>query len=157
MNDLYEAAKKRVREIREEEAALNEFIRLHERTLRLLNRPAQNSLFDEGPSSVSAASMVTAASSSAPTPQRTRVTDNPKPAEVIDGAITILREHGRPMSRRELHAALGNMGLLVKGADPIKALGTMLWRGRDRLTQIEGYGYWPKGDAYQPANYFGGI
>lgn len=83
--------------------------------------------------------------------------DEVAPFPFLARLITVLRERGKPMSRRELHVALGERGLLVKGSDPIKALGTMLWRGRDRLTQIEGYGYWPKGDTYEPANYHGGL
>ena len=35
--------------------------------------------------------------------------------------------------------------MVVNGTDPVKTLGTILWRsGSDRLTQIDGWGYWPK-------------
>lgn len=157
MNDLYEAARKRVREIREEEAALNEFIRAHEKALRVLGRQAQGSLFDADgePSDEAAAAAAAELEARVPPAVAKRVTDNPKPSHVIDAAIAILREGGKPMSRRELHVALKERGLEVRGASPIKALGTMLWRGRDRLAQIEGYGYWPIGDAFEPAGYKG--
>lgn len=87
--------------------------------------------------------------------KRTRVSDNPKPAVLIPAAIEILRQRGHPMSRRQLHEALSERGLVVKGADPIKALGTILWRAGDQVTQIEGLGYWPKADRYEPAKYWG--
>ena len=58
------------------------------------------------------------------------------------------------MSRRELHGALASIGLDVNGADPIKALGTMLWRsGEDVLVQLKGFGYWIKDRDYEPAHY----
>jgi hypothetical protein len=80
----------------------------------------------------------------AASPKRVRVTDNPKPSAVVEAAVEVIRRAGRPMTRREIHLALQTeLGILVRGADPIKALGTMLWRsGRDALDQIEGRGYW---------------
>lgn len=85
--------------------------------------------------------------------RRTRVTDNPKPDVVVAAAVQVIREAKRPMTRREIHRALAERDLLVRGADPIKALGTMLWRSGSRvLEQIEGHGYWVKGDVL-PARY----
>ena len=82
-------------------------------------------------------------------PKRTRVTDNPKPEAVVAAAVQVIRAAGRPMSRREIHKALAERDLEVRGADPIKALGTMLWRsGKDQLAQIEGRGYGLKGVDY---------
>jgi hypothetical protein len=53
------------------------------------------------------------------------------------------------MTRRELHSALAERGMLVRGADPVKTLGIMLWRsGRFDQVEHEGkMGYWPKGEA----------
>ena len=87
-----------------------------------------------------------AAPSDAPPPKRVRVTDNPKPAVVVEAAVDLIRAKGRPMTRREIREGLAASGLVVNGADPVKALGTMLWRsGKDELEQIEGRGYWLKG------------
>lgn len=84
-------------------------------------------------------------------PRRTRVTDNPKPDVVVQAALALIREMRRPLTRREIHKGLGVMGLEVKGADPVKTLGTMLWRsGSELLEQIEGRGYWPKGEPVPP-------
>lgn len=83
--------------------------------------------------------------------RRTRVTDNPKPAAVVAAAVEVIREAKRPMTRREIHRALAERDLIVRGADPIKALGTMLWRsGKDVLVQVEGEGYWIKGEPLPP-------
>lgn len=80
-----------------------------------------------------------------PPPKRVRVSDNPKPADVVAAAVEVIRTANRPLTRREIHVSLADRGIVVRGADPIKALGTMLWRsGKDRLTQVEGYGYWIK-------------
>lgn len=86
--------------------------------------------------------------------RRTRVTNNPKPAFVVAEAVKLIREMGRPMTRRQIHAALKDRGIEVRGADPVKALGTMLWRsGSDHLVQIENYGYWLKGEPHGPSGY----
>lgn len=78
--------------------------------------------------------------------RRTRVTDNPKPSVVVAEAVDVIRTANRPLTRREIHKSLAERGVVVRGADPIKALGTMLWRsGSEALEQIEGYGYWIKG------------
>jgi hypothetical protein len=82
-----------------------------------------------------------------------RVTDNPKPAKVVEAAISILRAQGWPMSRKDLHTALSERGVVVNGANPVKTLGTMLWRAPDMIVQIDGQGYWPKGDALPQAGY----
>ncbi len=140
MTDLVKAARDRIAVLRQEIEELEHFVSASERVMAILtpsapaafHNPVPKSPGDESPRPVDR-------------PQ-TRVTDNPKPAAVVAGAIEILRAHGRPMTRRELHGALAERGLEVRGADPVKALGTMLWRGRDRIEQIEGRGYWPKGD-----------
>jgi hypothetical protein len=88
-------------------------------------------------------------------PRRTRVTDNPKPAAVVKAAVALVREMQRPLTRREIHRGLEAMGLEVKGADPVKTLGTMLWRsGSEQLIQLEGLGYWLKDEDYEPAGYY---
>lgn len=143
MNDLVEAARIRVQQLRQELAALEEFLDASERARALLSglTPQAASGESRGPIQNSPVERLQESGE-----RRTRVTDNPKPAAVVDAAIRIMKERGRPMTRRELHGALAEMGLEVKGADPIKALGTMLWRGRDRIEQLEGRGYWPKGE-----------
>lgn len=78
--------------------------------------------------------------------------ENPKLDVIVRNAIEIMRDTGRPMSRREVHTALAARGLEVKGAEPTKTLGTMLWRARDHIDSIDGRGYWPKGDPVPPVS-----
>ena len=68
---------------------------------------------------------------------------NPPNPVVVSGAINVLREAGRPMTRRELYLALKDRGVVVHGKDPVKTVGTILWRARDQLVSHEGRGYWP--------------
>lgn len=82
----------------------------------------------------------------APRPQ------NPPLEVLVPAAIEIMRAKGRPMSRRELHDALTERDLEVKGADPRKTLGAILWRAREYIDSLEGRGYWPKGDPVPPVS-----
>jgi hypothetical protein len=50
--------------------------------------------------------------------------------DVVAKVEQILRAGGRPLSRGELHKRLLIAGVQVPGEDPVKNLGTMLWRSR---------------------------
>lgn len=161
MSDMIAIARKRLEELEQEVETLRQFLESAKAAEAILNRnapppakapQAKNESVDE-----SADPIVTRIISGPlpEKPRRTRVTDNPKPAVLIPEAIKILRERGHPMSRRELHEALKERGLEVKGSDEIKALGTILWRAKKHIVQLEGYGYWPKDDEYAPAGYLG--
>lgn len=74
--------------------------------------------------------------------KRSRAKNPPIPS-VIAAVIEIIKVRGQPMTRRELHTALKQRGMTINGVDPIKTLGTMLWRsGKDVLVQTVGRGYW---------------
>lgn len=156
--DLIVRAKSRIAEITQELETLKLFVDSAERAMPLL---APHSSHKEALMRVpdhESVSMVNgdAGEGVGPTQaKKTRVTDNPKPAVLIPEAIEILRAKGRPMSRRELWDALADRGLVVKGADPTKALGTILWRANDKIVQVEGFGYWPRSDRYEPGRYWG--
>lgn len=92
----------------------------------------------------------------APADARKRVVGNPKPAEVIRHVKELLAERGHPMTRRQLLAALGEQGLVIRGANALKVLGTNLWRSDD-IVSLEGHGYWLKHRVYGPASYYGGL
>jgi len=161
MDETLKRAIKRREELQQELKLLGDFIDLHRSVEKLLSADtlASGGTEDEqnlpvNPQSPPQASEISVDESS---PRRTRVTDNPKPADVVSESLAILRERGHPLSRRELHSALADRGLEVKGADPVKALGTMLWRGKDQLVQLKGLGYWPRWDQYHPAGYFPGL
>lgn len=85
---------------------------------------------------------------------RTRAV-NPPTEEIVAAAIAALRERGHPMTRRALHQELWRRGVEVRGRDPVKTLGTILWRAGDRIIQLDGFGYWPKHLPYSRADYPG--
>jgi hypothetical protein len=162
MTDILTQARERIAELQQQIAILQQFVDSAEQATFLLHGEAAAKSSFAGDSAVGDSStdslaqdFHTPAEGAESPPKRTRVSDNPKPAVLIPAAIKILREHGHPMSRRQLHEALSERGLVVRGADPIKALGTILWRAGDQITQIEGRGYWPKADRYEPAKYWG--
>lgn len=66
------------------------------------------------------------------------------PAEVIRETLLILSEHGRPLKRGQLLKELSDNGVRIKGSDKSKVLGTTLWRAKDKIIGIDGWGYWIK-------------
>jgi hypothetical protein len=78
---------------------------------------------------------------------------NPKKEEVAEAALEILSERGVPMSRDDLLSALSLKGIHIHGKDPLVVLQTMLWRMRERIVHLKGFGYWPKDVTYAPAAY----
>jgi hypothetical protein len=157
-NDLIARARSRIAEINQELETLKIFVDSAERAMPLLDAHSSHKELLAAPSHHESVNVVNGDTAGEVLPtqiKRTRVTDNPRPAVLIPVAVEILRKNGHPMSRRELWEALAGRGLLVKGADPIKALGTILWRAQDQIVQVEGFGYWPKADPYMPGKYWG--
>jgi hypothetical protein len=150
LDRVFEAATKRIDELKEELKKLEEFVGTYRKLaldLRIenMNKMGTSSPSTENGLAVDRREAREAAAPDAAPPRRSRVTDNPKPDVVVAEALKLIREVGRPMTRREIREGLAARGTVVNGADPVKALGTMLWRsGSDRLIQIEGRGYWPK-------------
>lgn len=164
MQDIVTAARQRLAEIRQEAEKLEKFLESAEGVSallggKILSTPSAG-LTTGGEKESFAAGRKEGAdgpnydpNGPKDTPQpRTRITDNPKPREIVPAAISIIRERGKPMSRRDLHEALAARGLVVRGVDPVKTLGTILWRAKDRMVQIEGKGYWPKADPFPPSD-----
>lgn len=156
VDKVYEAAVNRVEQLYVELKTLNDFIEMYRRTRHILGMDSiehkailmSDSEVQDAPEVAS--SRIDATSES----PRKRVVDNPKPADVVSEAVMVLMEKEHPMSRRELHEALKARGMEVRGTDPVKTLGTMLWRsGQDSLVQLEGRGYWIKSEPYAPADY----
>ena len=76
-----------------------------------------------------------------------------KPSDLAPMVGRILVEHGAPMTRSELLAALAERDVVLAGEDKAKYLGTILWRMREAFVNLEGHGYWPRELAYDPAGY----
>jgi hypothetical protein len=147
VNNVVESARKRLFDIEEEAEKLRLFLAAWEGVADLLT-----------PSTEATSTDIKAVDKSpieAPTGAlpRTRAV-NPPTDQVVEAAIHLLRVRGHPMSRSALHSALWERGVKVRGTDPVKTLGTILWRAKDRIIQLEGYGYWPKNVSYARANYF---
>lgn len=78
---------------------------------------------------------------------------NPKKEDVASAAVEIIRAYGAPMSREKLARALAERGIQLTGEDPDKVLSTMLWRMKDAVVRLPGFGYWPANDPYARAGY----
>lgn len=149
MSELENKARERIAELQQEIEKLRHFLVVSEQARLLLEMPSTGMRPSTMLAAMGAAKPAAFGNSAPPSADETtrkRVTDNPKPAVLIPAVIEILREQGRPMSRRQLHDALSDRGLVVRGTEPTKTLGTILWRARDVIDSIEGRGYWPKGD-----------
>ena len=69
---------------------------------------------------------------------------NRKKEEICDLCIDLIRQKGKPMSRRELYERLLEKGIEVKGKNPEMVLSTMLWRTRSKISRLKTGGYWPR-------------
>jgi hypothetical protein len=149
MDEVYEAAVNRRDELQLELKQLNDFIELYRATRQRLGLDSSRSRQVD---SLEPPATVLTPHVSAPlkAPPKPRVTDNPNRTLVAQAAKDILLAAGRAMTRRELHGALKARGLEVRGGDPLKTLGTMLWRAKGEFVQVEGYGYWPSDEMYPP-------
>lgn len=138
MSDIIAAARARLQELDQEAETIRKFLESAEVVATFLGaRPVPKA--SEEPQPVNPVEM---SEQSQPKPQK-RVSDNPKPDVVIPAVRQILLDSGRPMSRSQLHEALMERGIEVRGVDPVKTLGTMLWRAREEIQAIKGEGYWP--------------
>lgn len=146
MNNPVETARSRLAAIEQEAEKLRLFLRSWEEVADYLNRDVDAST--TATESVDSAGGEDGQSAEA----RTRAV-NPPTRVVVDEAIRVLKERGHPMTRRALHDALWKRGVEVRGTDPVKTLGTILWRATDDVVQLDGYGYWPKGIPYARGGY----
>lgn len=148
MNNPVEAARARLLAIEEEAEKLRLFIIAYEGVADYIGGAAKPHVGDPPPVD-NPAEGTTAA------PKKKPRATNPPSAVLIRAVIDTLNRRGHPLSRKGLFDALKDRGLVVQGADPVKTLGTILWRNRDKIIQIEDHGYWPRATPYHRANYLG--
>lgn len=67
-----------------------------------------------------------------------------RPARIVEAAVEALRAAGRPLARAELFERLRSSGVRIDGTDPVKNMGTVLWRSR--LFDNAGRRYWLAGE-----------
>jgi len=89
-------------------------------------------------------------------PRRVRP-KNPDRLVVVDAALGLIREIGRPIGRRALYDALKARGIEIHGKDPEMVLSTMLWRSPDRVVRLPAYGYWDAEQSYPDADYISSL
>ena len=167
MTSFFEAARKKRDELVRELEKLNKFLETYQELAIELQLDEAN---ENGTSSppTDASKVVDkeqkeaareAEALDAPPTKRVRVSDNPPASVVIPAAIEVIRAAGRPLSRKEVREGLIAQGVVVNGKDPVKTMGTILWRAPDHIIQVEGRGYWPKADPVPPprlVDIFGG-
>jgi len=78
---------------------------------------------------------------------------NPSRTKVADTAVAVIMDLKRPVPRNELFAEVTKRGIQINGIDPLMVFSTMLWRERERVIRIRGYGYWVADQAYPPAGF----
>lgn len=69
--------------------------------------------------------------------------DTASPSEIVAAARLLIEERGRPLGRGMLVKELQARGLKLSGVDPVKNLGTAIWRS-NQFENYAGFGYWPK-------------
>lgn len=138
MSDIIAAARARLAELDQEAETIRKFLESAEAVATYLGARSTPNASEM----LQPVNPVEMSEPSQQAPQK-RVSDNPKPEVVIPAVRQILLDSGRPMSRTQLHEALMERGIEVRGVDPVKTLGTMLWRAREEIQPIKGEGYWP--------------
>jgi hypothetical protein len=86
-------------------------------------------------------------------PQRKGRSTNPPKEEIAEFARKLAEDRGAPVSRKAIATALEQEGTVLEGSDPDMVLSTMLWRMKDRIVRLKGFGYWPREMDYEPASY----
>jgi hypothetical protein len=82
---------------------------------------------------------------------------NPDRDFVVEMCLALIRDAGKPLSRRELFEALAARGITISGKDPEMVLSTMLWRSQGKIVRLQGFGYWPREKDFPDGAYFPGV
>ena len=149
MSDAYETALQVRADLHEKLEKIEKFIELHEWVLSQSDpNYAQNLIADQIDRENAEAYKG---------PDRPPSVPHAKPAAVLAEVVKILEEEKRPFTRGQLLELLEIRGVVMGGTDKSKALGTTLWRARDQIVNLNGFGYWLKEEPYDPAGYKGDL
>lgn len=74
------------------------------------------------------------------------------PANFAEIAERIIKDEGHPMTRAELVSAIEARGVPIPSSDKPRYIGTILWRNQDKFENIEGAGYWLRGQPLNPTS-----
>ncbi len=64
-----------------------------------------------------------------------------RPPEIADLAEEVIRKAGRPLTRAEIVGRIESAGYELHSEDKPRYVGTILWRQKERFTNIAGQGY----------------
>lgn len=64
-----------------------------------------------------------------------------RPPEIADRAEELIRAAKRPLTRAEIVKEMERLGYVLNSDDKPRYVGTILWRQKDRFTNIPGEGY----------------
>jgi hypothetical protein len=145
-----ENARKRLAELEREKADIEQFIKLYGR-------------FSEGTEDAQSEPSETQPRETYP--QEPEPMDNgdklehrrgATPSEIVLLMERVIREVGHPMTRGEIVAALDARDVLISAQDKPRYIGTIAWRHKGKFINVEGRGYWLRGEAFDvpgvPAN-----
>lgn len=68
------------------------------------------------------------------------------PGELVEVIRRVIREVGRPMTRGEIVDALLRRDVEFSAQDHARYIGTIMWRHKSVFLNVEGRGYWLRGE-----------
>jgi hypothetical protein len=74
--------------------------------------------------------------------------EGPPPKEIAALMERVIRERGEPMSRGQLVDAFERREVEIPATDKSRYLGTIAWRNKSTFVNIEGLGYWLRGEPF---------
>ena len=87
------------------------------------------------------------------TPETRRASSKTASATIVDASVEAIEAAGRPLSRQTLLEMLHGRGIQIGGKDPGATLGSALWRAKDTVVSLKGFGYWLRQRSFPEAGY----
>lgn len=84
-----------------------------------------------------------------PPPSPRRRNETP-PKAIVELVERMIREAGQPLTRGEILDRLQARDVEITVADKARYVGTIMWRNKSKFINIEGRGYWLRGEAIPP-------
>ncbi|MBZ9822368.1 hypothetical protein [Mesorhizobium sp. CA4] len=140
--DAFERAQRRREEIRKELEEIDLFLRLHQKFSG--GTVPEQDIVATSPDGT----MTVLEAKTAPAPTR-----NLSKHKMAKQVMQFMYDRKYPMTRTDIVEALELKGIPVAGVDKARAIGTIMWRLRDRFVNLPGYGYWPIDQNFEPAGY----
>lgn len=140
MYSALENAKRRLAELTKELEEIQTFISLHERYEKLSTGVPGTRLRAEVSPDVLKSGVM----------HRHSPRGGLTPKEIVELVSRILRESGQPLTRGEIVTRLILRDVDLPGEDKARYVGTIMWRHKSKFVNIEGRGYWLRGQPVPP-------